>query len=115
MGKRTHLPGPIIQDILKSGLVIIALKKKRMHTKFFIVVIFAFYRDQALALGAIKRAFFYYIFLLRNFVRDPISQNPNIISAFLSSCLVSDRIVIWLIIKVLLVVVIVTVHGWFEK
>ena len=58
------------------------------------------------------RLFFYYIFLLRNFVRDPISQNPNIISAFLSSCLVSDRIVIWLIIKVLLVVVvIVTVHA----
>ena len=73
-----------------------------MHTKFYFVVIFAFYRDQALALGAIKRAFFYYIFLLRNFVHDPISENfnNNNNTKSLSSCLEFDRIVIYIISKV---------------
>ena len=97
MGKRTHLPGLIIQDILKSGLVIIALKKKRMHTKFFIVVIFAFYRDQALALEAIKRAFFIIFSFYVILVRDPISENfnnNNNNTKSLSSCLVFDRVVI---------------------
>ena len=65
-----HLSGSIIQTI--ESTLINTYRKKDAQVVFCYTLLF---REQAkLALEAIKCAFFYYIFLLRTFVRDPISR-----------------------------------------